>query len=174
MRTKVGTERRGSAVMLRPDDSDHDNSAEWAEIQAAMVIDCSPETVFSFACDPFNDGRWLTDVGNTQQLTPGPVGLRSRYRQFPFFLGVRVEVEWEVIEFTPNWHIKGRSVAGAFQFVRGYDCEPVGSATRITKIGKLHLPPVSAFVTKGAADVLLSKSAERALKRLKILLERGG
>ena len=158
-------------MMIRPDDADHDNSAEWAEIQAAVLIDCSPETVFSFACDPLNDGRWLTNVGNTQQLTPGPIGLKSRYRQFPVFLGVRVEVEWEVIEFISNCHIKGRSIAGAFQFLRGYDCEPVGSATRITKIVKLHLPPVSAFVTKAAADVLLSKSAERALKRLKILLE---
>jgi Polyketide cyclase / dehydrase and lipid transport len=149
----------------------HDNSAEWAELHATVVIDCSPEIVFSFACDPFNDGRWLTNVGNTQQLTPGPIALGSRYRQFPFFLGVPVEVEWEVIEFVANRRIRARSVAGAFAFLRGYDCEPVGPATRITKVGKLHLPPVSAFVTKAAADVLLSKSAERALKRLKILLE---
>jgi hypothetical protein len=31
---------------------------------------------------------------------------------------------------------------------------------------------VAAFVTRGAADALLSGSAERALERLKILLER--
>jgi hypothetical protein len=149
----------------------HDNSAEWAEIHATAVIDCSPEIVFSFVCDPFNDRRWLTNVGNTQQLTPGPIGLGSRYRQFPFFLGVPIEVEWEVIDFIANRRMKGRSVAGLFAFERGYDCEPVGQATRITKVVKLHLPPVSAFVPRAAASTLLSKAAERALRRLKSLLE---
>jgi hypothetical protein len=100
------------------------------------------------------------------------IGLGSRFRQFPIFLGVPVAVEWEVVEFVANRHMRGRSVAGAFAFVRGYDCEPVGSATRITKIVKLHLSVVSAFVTRGAADALLSRSVERALERLKILLER--
>jgi hypothetical protein len=149
-----------------------DKSGDWAEVQAATVIDCPPETVFSFACDPCNDGRWLTSVGETQKLTPGLIGLGSRFRQFPIFLGVPVAVEWEVVEFVAGRHMRGRSVTGAFAFVRGYDCEPVGSATRITKVVKLHLPVVSAFVTRGAADALLSRSAERALERLKILLER--
>jgi hypothetical protein len=148
-----------------------DDSADWAEVQAATVIDCSPEIVFSFACDPFNDGRWLTNVGKTQQLTPGPIGLRSRFRQFPIFLGVPVEVEWEVVEFVANRRMKARSVAGPFTFVREYDCEPVGLGTRITKVVKLHLTSVSAFVTKAAAGVLLGKAAERALGRLKVLLE---
>jgi len=144
---------------------------DWVEIRAAIVVDCSPEIVFAFACDPFNDARWLTNVGKTEQLTPGPIGFHSRFRQFPIFLGVPVEVEWEVVEFVANRHMKGRSVAGLFAFERGYDCEPVGQATRITKVVKLHLPPVSALVPRAAASTLLSKAAERALRRLKSVLE---
>jgi hypothetical protein len=101
------------------------------------------------------------------------IGLSSRFRQFPIFLGVPVEVEWEIIEFVANRRMRARSVAGPFAFVRGYDCEPVGPATRLTKVVKLHLQLVSAFVTRGTADVLLSKAVERALGRLKILLESG-
>jgi polyketide cyclase/dehydrase/lipid transport protein len=148
-----------------------DDCAEWVEIRAGTVVDCSPEVVFAFACDPFNDARWLTNVGKTEQLTPGPIGLDSRFRQFPIFLGVPVEVEWQVIEFVANRRMKGRSVTGLFAFERGYDCEPVGQATRITKVVKLHLAPVSAFVPRAAAGTLLSKAAERALRRLKNLLE---
>jgi hypothetical protein len=148
-----------------------DDCADWVEFRAATVINCSPKIVFAFACNPFNDARWLTTVGNTEQLTPGPIGLHSRFRQFPIFLGVPVEVEWEVIEFFVNRRMKGRSVAGPFAFERGYDCEPVGQATRITKVVKLHLAPVSAFAPRAAAGTLLSKAAERALRRLKSLLE---
>jgi len=148
-----------------------DDCADWVEVRAATVIDCASEIVFAFACNPFNDARWLTNVSKTEQLTPGPIGLDSRFRQLPIFLGVPVSVEWKVIEFVPNRHMKGRSVAGLFAFERGYDCEPVGQATRITKVVKLHLPPVSAFVPRAAANTLLSKAAERALRRLKGVLE---
>jgi polyketide cyclase/dehydrase/lipid transport protein len=150
-----------------------DNSADWAEVQATTVIACSPEVVFSFACDPRNDDQWLTNVGKVEQLTPGPLGISSRFRQFPIFLGAPVEVEWEVTEFIANRHMKARSVAGPLLFVRGYDCELVGSATRITKIVNLHLPVIFPFMTRAAASVFLSKAAERALERLRILLEGG-
>jgi carbon monoxide dehydrogenase subunit G len=182
MRAKVASERgkppdpdgRMSASHMQHEDSraHDDNSGDWVEVQVGTVIDCPQEAVFSFACDPCNDGRWLTNVGETEKLTPGSIGLKSRFRQFPIFLGVPVAVEWEVVEFVANRHMRGRSVAGAFAFVRGYDCEPVGSATRITKVVKLHLPLISAFIARDAADVLLRKSAGRALERLKILLER--
>jgi hypothetical protein len=182
MRTKVAREscgpaapdgRMNASMMQHEDSGAHDdNSGDWVEVQVATVIDCPPEAVFSFACDPCNDGRWLTNVGETEKLTPGSIGLKSRFRQFPIFLGVPVALEWEVVEFVANRHMRGQSVAGAFAFVRGYDCEPVGSATRITKVVKLHLPLISAFIARDAADVLLRKSAERALERLKILLER--
>ena len=148
-----------------------DDSADWVRVQAMTLIDRSPEIVFRFACDPLNDGQWLTNVGKTRQLTPGPIGLKSRFRQFPIFLGAPVEVEWEVVEFIANRRMNARSVAGPFSFVRGYDFEPVGPATRITKVVRLHLPIVSPFVTKAAARMLLGKAAERALERLKVLLE---
>ncbi len=77
-----------------------DNSADWVRVQATTLIDRSPEIVFRFACDPLNDGQWLTNVGKTGNL-PGADGLKSRFRQFPIFLGAPVEVEWEVVESSP-------------------------------------------------------------------------
>jgi Polyketide cyclase / dehydrase and lipid transport len=152
---------------------EEDEAADWVEVRAAAVINCPSEIVFSFACDPFNDIRWLTNVGRTEQLTAGPIGLGSRFRQAPVFLGVPVEVEWEVVDFVANRRIRSRSVAGPLAFVRQYDCEPAGPGAQITKFVRLNLALVPPFVTRAAAVALLGNAADRALWRLKVLLEGG-
>jgi hypothetical protein len=167
-RSALELDLKGLTVMMQEDEA-----ADWVEVRAVTVINCSSEVVFSFACDPFNDVRWLTNVGRTEQLTAGPIGLGSRFRQAPVFLGVPVEVEWEVVDFVANRRIRSRSVAGPLVFVRQYDCEPAGPGAQITKFVRLNLAVVSPFVTRAAAVALLGNAADRALRRLKALLEGG-
>jgi hypothetical protein len=144
---------------------------EWTKARASVAI-CRPvSTVFAFICDPHNDGRWLTHVGNVRQLTQGPIGIGSKILQFPILLGAKVEVEWEVTEFVADRHIAARSSAGPIAFRRSYDCEPIGSDAKLTMYVQLHQAAVIPFIAGGAANVLLRKASERALLRLKAVLE---
>lgn len=161
---RVPHEINGLAVMSQAD-------SEWTEARASVAI-CRPvSTVFAFIRDPYNDGRWLTHVGNVLQLTEGPIGVGAKVRQFPILLGAEVEVEWEVTEFVADRHIAARSSAGPIAFRRSYDCEPIGSEAQVTMCVQLHLPAVIPFIAGGAANVLLRKASERALLRLKAVLE---
>lgn len=144
---------------------------DWIEARRSIVIAQPRDRVFAFVCDPRSDGKWLTNLGDVQWLTPGPFRAGSRFRQFPIFLGARVEVEWEVTAFEADAHFSGRSVSGPITFERSIDCEMAETATRLTKFVRMRAPFVVPFMPLSAANGLLGNATDRALARLKALLE---
>jgi hypothetical protein len=143
----------------------------WGRGHASILIERPRQSVFAFVCEPQNDWRWLGDVRDTRQLTPGPVGVGSRFRQTAYFMGAAVEGEWKVVEFIFGRRIRIASVAGSFEFVREYSFAGEARATRFTKIVKIGLSGGLAFVPRLAADVALSNASRHALARLKSILE---
>lgn len=147
---------------------------DWVEARRSIVIVLPRERVFSFVCDPRNDSKWLTNLGDVQELTPGPFRTGSRFRQFPIFLGARVQVEWEVTSFDADAHFAGRSVSGPITFERSIHCEASDGSTRLTKFVRMRVPFVLPFMSVSAAGGLLENATDRALARLKALLEGNG
>ena len=149
-----------------------DETAAWARARVTTMIRRPSDAVFAFVSDPQNDAQWLSNVRGARQLTAGLVGVGSRFRQSAIFLGAPIEGEWEVTEYIGNRRIRIKSVAGPFVFERGYDCEVSGANTLITKSVDVQLSGALVFLTRGAASSLLNKAADRALARLKTILER--
>jgi Polyketide cyclase / dehydrase and lipid transport len=149
-----------------------DNKAEWAEARGSVVIERPNDVVFAFASNPHNDNQWLNNLGEVQWLTPGAVRLGSRFRQFPIFLGARIQVEWDVTAFVADRHLTGQSSSGPLQFERRLDCEAEGTNTLLTSSVRIRIPAGLPFVTKSTADAQLGNAAARALARLKDALER--
>lgn len=142
----------------------------WIEARRSIVIARPHDLVFAFVCEPRNDSDWLTNVGDVQWLTPGPFRTGSRFREFPIFLGARVQMEWEVTDFDPTGHFAGRSISAPVAFERSIDCEATGCGTRLTKFVRLQI--ALPFLSVSAADGLLKNATDRALARLKTVLER--
>lgn len=46
-----------------------------------IVIDRPPREVFAFATDPDNFGKWFPQVLKFEQLTEGPVGVGTQFRE---------------------------------------------------------------------------------------------
>ena len=159
--------------MMSESSKDATQDANWVRTTASIVIERLPAEVFGFVSDPRNDAAWLGKIRDTRPLTPGPIGVGTRFRQAANFLGAAVEGEWEVVEFVEGVSTRCRSVAGPFRFVRTYVCEPAETATRLTNVIEVSLSGVLAILPRSAADGLLASSAQRALVRLKDLLERG-
>jgi hypothetical protein len=141
----------------------------WAEASNSIDIACPCDLVFSFVCDPRNDNRWLTNAGVAQCLTEGPIRAGSRFRQFPLLLGARIDVEWEFTAYEAPLHAASRSCTGPIEFERRVDCEALGARTRLTHLVAMTVP--LPFVPVAAASRLLHDAGERALRRLKALLE---
>jgi uncharacterized membrane protein len=154
-----------SALMFLQDDD------SWARSRVKITIDCPVDVVFSFICDPRNDPRWLGNVRGGRQVTSGPMGIGSRFRQSGIILGARLEGEWEVTDYVPGRRMSNRSVTGPFVFVREYDCEARGAATRVTKFVAVRLTGALAFLPLSVANGLLGAASERAVGSLKRILE---
>jgi hypothetical protein len=146
---------------------------DWAQTRGSILIARPVDLVFGFVCDPRNDGKWLTNVGDVRCLTRGPIGAGSRFHSFPIFLGARIEVEWQVTAFEANSHIASRSVSSPIAFERTVDCETSGSGTKLSNFVRIRVPFGLPFMTRSAVDALLGNAADRALARLKSFLERG-
>ena len=140
------------------------------EVRQSVEIARSPEEVFAYVTDPTKLSTWQ-DVEEVIQLTPGPVGPGTRFREVHKVLGIRRVEITEVVVFEPGRRfdihvVEGPPVDGRWDF------EPAGAGTRLTLTPTARLPgrlrvaePLAAFVT---ALVM-----ERFHRRLKRALEAG-
>jgi uncharacterized protein YndB with AHSA1/START domain len=98
-----------------------------------------PEDVFAYMTDPSNLDTWQ-DVEEATQLTRGPVGPGTRFREVHKVLGRRRTELTEVVAFEPGRRfdirvVEGPPVDGRWNFT------PDGTGTRLTFIPSVRLPP---------------------------------
>ena len=96
----------------------------------SIEIARSPEEVFAYLTDPAKLGTWQ-DAEEVTQLTPGPVGPGTRFREVHKALGRRREELTEVVVFEPGRRFDIRVVEGPPVDGR-WDFEPAGAGTRLT------------------------------------------
>ena len=76
-----------------------------------VEIDRPPDEVFAYVTDPAKLPTWQ-DAEEVAQLTPGPVGVGTRFREVHRVLGVRREQITEVVAFEPGRRFEVRVVRG--------------------------------------------------------------
>jgi hypothetical protein len=128
----------------------------------------SPEDVFAYVTDVTKLGTWQ-DATEVEQLTPGPVGPGTRFREVHVALGRRREEVTEVVTFDPARRFEIRVVDGPPVDGR-WDFEPAGGGTRLTVTPSVRLPralrPLEPLVALATAVVFA-----RFHRRLKRALE---
>ena len=139
-------------------------------IERSIVIDRPVEEVWEFAHDLEKAALWQTTLTESEQLSEGPMGLGTKVRQVRHFLGVRVEMGWEVTEYEPTASSAIRSISGPIPLSGSYRLEPADDGTRLTVTGELDAhgffklaEPVFARIT--------GRELESNLGHLKDLLE---
>lgn len=149
--------------------------AGWVSATASVSINHPVERVFEFVCNPKNDPLWNPKVVAVTMVTPGPLGVGSRFRQSAAFVGGRLESEWRITEFELNRLMDGESVRSMFRFVGGYRFKSMKHGTHVTKYASFDisamLPP---FVPEGLVSTLLTREFVSAFARLKRLLDQAG
>jgi carbon monoxide dehydrogenase subunit G len=131
-----------------------------------------PEDVFSFITNPLNTPLWQPTVVETNQKTPGPLGVGTRVIDIRRFLGRRIEGEWEVTEHDPPRRSAIRAVSGPIPFSGSYTLMPVEEGTQLTWLVDLE---AAGFFR--LAEPIFAQMARRelasSLGHLKDLLEAG-
>ena len=141
-----------------------------SSIARSIVIDRPIDVVWEFVHDTAKDRLWQTSLVESEQLTDGPFGLGTRVREVRQFLGLRVELAWEVTEYEPTRTSAIRGVSGPVPLHGRYLLEPADGGTRFTVSGELDAhglfklaEPVFARITR--------RELETNLGHLKDLLE---
>ena len=92
------------------------------------------------------DGNRYFDTGRpeqeltlieSEQLTDGPVGIGTKVREVRQFLGVRVEMAWEVTEYEPTSKSSIKGISGPVPLSGSYLLEPADGGTRFIVVGEL-------------------------------------
>jgi carbon monoxide dehydrogenase subunit G len=140
------------------------------KIERSIVIDRPIGDVWEFVHDTTKDALWQTTLVESEQLTDGPMRVGTKVREIRQFLGLRIELAWEVTEYEPTQKSAIRGISGPVPLHGGYLLEPVDGGTRFTVSGELDAhglfklaEPVFARMTR--------RELEANLGHLKDLLE---
>jgi hypothetical protein len=92
---------------------------------ARIRIDAAPADVIGFIGDPANAPRWMRVLEVSELITPGPIGVGSRFREVQSAGGERIETICEIVEWAPERRYAWRSVGdGDTQYGGGFTASP--------------------------------------------------
>jgi carbon monoxide dehydrogenase subunit G len=137
-----------------------------------VLIDRPQKDVFAFITDPKNMAKWNSAVVSLEQLTPGAVGLGTKFKSVGEMLGRRIEGEMQVVAFEPDSKYGFRMNAGPVQVDVVLSFKTVGTGTKLS----LNAQGNPGGLFKLAEPVMQARvkaMMEENLARLKSVLEKG-
>jgi uncharacterized membrane protein len=141
-----------------------------AQMQQSVDIARPLEEVFAFVANSANDALWGSNLVQVTKVSPGPVGVGSRFRYKVRFAGREFELVREITEYEPNRRHAVKTISGPLRFggVRTFEAIPGGTRLTLTGGGR-----AGGFF--GLAEPLVARAAQRSLRTdlatLKRLLE---
>lgn len=144
---------------------------EMIEVETSVVVDQPIEKVFEFVTKPETDEQWLVGVEHRDHTPGEPAGVGSTSRMKMRFLGVPVEVTWEVVGYEPPTKIEVKSVEGTVKVEAGYIFEAVSEGqTKVTVHGEADL--VGLFdLAEPVVERIARRQWKASLENLKDVLE---
>ncbi len=101
-------------------------------VETRVTISQPIERVFAFIAQAENEVRWRTETSEKTPITPGPIGVGTRYRNVGQFLGRRIEFISEVTAYEPNQRYADKIVSGPIALESHYALEPAeGGSTQL-------------------------------------------
>lgn len=101
------------------------------DVERSVVIARSPSEVFAFVSDLKNEPRFHTDVTESRQLSPGPIGVGTTFKMTNARMGGKRGTA-RVTRFVPGREIVFEGEIGKMRPVRTYRVEPEGAGARVS------------------------------------------
>ncbi|HEY5730875.1 MAG TPA: SRPBCC family protein [Anaerolineales bacterium] len=136
------------------------------------LVDRPQKDVFDFVANPSNMSKWNSTVASVEQITPGDVGVGSKFKSVGEMMGRRIEGEMQVTAYEPDTKFGIQMNAGPMQVNITVSFKTVGTGTKIS----LHAEgnPAGFFkIAEGMMAGRVKSMMEENLARLKSVLEKG-
>ncbi len=129
-----------------------------------------PRDVFEVLSDPTRATEFVDNIKESRQLTDGPIGVGTTFRETRVMNGREASADLLVSDYEPDTHIGISTEAEGIKVVYHYRLTPEADGTRLTwtceleasRLRKMMLPMVAA---------IMKKEDGNHLQRLKSYLE---
>ena len=136
------------------------------------LVDKPIKDVFAFVANPNNMSKWNSAVVSLEQITPGEVGVGTKFKSTGEMLGRRIEGEMQIISYEPDTKCGFQMNAGPMQVNINLTFKTVGTGTKISFNAQGN--PAGIFkLAEGAMQGRVKAMMEENLARLKAQLEKG-
>lgn len=138
----------------------------------STLVDRPMPEIFTFLSNPLNLTKWQSIVAAIEPVTPGEVGVGSKYKVSAEMLGRKIDGLMEITAFAPPDKFGFTNQAGPMQVTVTVTLKPVGTGAKIS----LHAEgnPGGLFkLAEGALAGQVKSQMETNLARLKTVLEAG-
>ena len=140
-------------------------------LDLGALIDKPIKDVFAFVANPNNMSKWNSAVVSLEQITPGAVGVGTKFKSVGEMMGRRMEGEMQITAYEPDTQCGFQVNAGPMQINLTLTFKTVGTGTKIS----LNVQGNPAGVFKLAEGVMTGRvksMMEENLSRLKTQLEK--
>jgi len=141
-----------------------------ARYRTEVVVPTALDTTFAYLSRFSSAQEWDPGVIRAQMVTPEPVGLGSRFTLTAVFLGAKVPLEYEIIEYDPPRRVV---LAAENRSVRSTDRISFDSATSggtVVRYEAVLLPKGVARLADPLFALALRRVGERAASGLQAAL----
>jgi len=140
-------------------------------LDLGTLIDKPVKDVFAFITNPANMSKWNSAVVSMEQITPGAVGMGTKFKTVGEMLGRRIEGEMQVIAFEPDSKYGFQMNAGPVQVNVTLGFKTVGTGTKLSLNAQGN--PGGLFkLAEGVMQGRVKSMMEENLARLKSVLEK--
>jgi len=136
------------------------------------LVDKPIKDVFAFVANPNNMSKWNSAIVSLQQITPGEVGVGTKFKSVGEMMGRRIEGEMQIIAYEPDTKCSFQVNAGPMQVNMNLTFKTVGTGTKISLNAQGN--PAGIFkIAEGMMAGRVKAMMEENLERLKSVLEKG-
>ena len=140
-------------------------------LDLGTLIDRPVKEVFAFVSNLNNMSQWNSAVVSLEQITPGDVGVGSKFKSVGEMMGRRIEGEVQVTSYEPDSKTGFQMNAGPMQMNVTISFKPVGTGTKVSLNAQGN--PAGVFkLAEGMLQGRVKSMMEENLARLKSVLER--
>jgi len=141
-----------------------------AILTSSITINKPADVIWKFFVEPANNLKWRSDLKEIKQLTPGAIGVGTKFSEVSEFMGQKMETPQEVTAFDVNKKFGIKSAGGPIPFSGAFTLEPAGSGTKLSV--EFEFSPGGVFkLAEGMVVAQAQKQFEGDFARLKQLLE---
>lgn len=139
-------------------------------LDLSTLIDRPVSDVFAFVSNLNNMSKWNSAVVSLEQVTPGDIGVGTKFKSVGEMMGRRIEGEVQVTSYEPDHKTGFQMNAGPMQMNINISFKPVGTGTKVSLNAQGN--PTGVFkLAEGMLQGRVKSMMEENLARLKSVLE---